>query len=415
MLQLIRNELLKLSRKSKLYIVIGFLVLITFVQCYVLYQKITDKMPEKVVKECERYIEDLKNMTVIKAGGNGETGDQGIMVTDMQGNGVKVDNAIENAEKELERAQKKLENMGRDWTVNVREELEYLGTQKEKCKTEGNDEKLEAVTTKINMLNYYLDHDMKPDDDYVMKSTIILDIITYISSFFLAIIVMMLTVESVAGENVPGTIKLLLTKPVSRGRIYLSKFFTSVIVSLGIVFIIEIAAYLIIGLVFGFGNMRAPAAIGPQYMPDPIQIARSGMGVMPVLGSTILVPLWQKLVLILLLQGLFGVTTVSFGMFLSTIMKNGISAIIFGLLTTAILTVITLQIHDYGSIKAISIIMPFLFSTYSAGDFILTGFLSSSVHSTIISIPFAVSVMVVWAVIFFVSGYRIFVKRDVLA
>lgn len=415
MWKLIKNELLKLSRKNKLYIIIGFLVLITLAQCYVLYEEITNERPEKVVKECERYIENLKSMTVIKTGGSDETGDNSFMVTDRQGNAVKVDNAIENAEKELERARRKLENMTKDWKVNVRDELTYLDTQKEKYRTEGNDGKLEAVTTQINMLNYYLDRDMKPDEDYIMKSTVIIDIITFISSYFLAIIVMMLTVESIAGENVPGTIKLLLAKPISRGRIYLSKFLTSVIMSLGIVFMIEIAAYLIIGLIFGFGNMRAPVAIGPKYIPDPIQIARDGMGVMPALGSTILVPLWQKLALVLLLQGIFSVTIVSFGMFLSTIMKSGISAIVFGLLTTAILTIITLQIRDYGSIKVISTIMPFLFSTYSAGSFILTGFLSNSVHSTIISVPFAVSVMAVWAVIFFVPGYRIFVKRDVLA
>jgi ABC-2 type transport system permease protein len=226
---------------------------------------------------------------------------------------------------------------------------------------------------------------------------------------------MMLTVDTIAFENSPATIKLLLTKPVSRGKIYISKFLASLVASIGIVIVIEGLAYLIIGLIFGFGNMGAPTAIGPKYMPDPIQIARYGMGVKPVLDSTILVPLWQKLAIVLALQAIFIVTVVSIGIFISAIMKNGISAIIFGLLSTAILTVITVQISDLGSIKIISIIMPYLFSTYSAGNLILAGYLSSSLSSTLISVPFAVLVMTSWAGLFFISGYRLFSKRDILA
>jgi len=102
-------------------------------------------------------------------------------------------------------------------------------------------------------------------------------------------------------------------------------------------------------------------------------------------------------------------------MFISVIMKNGVSAIIFGLLITVILTVMTVQLREIGSIKALSTLMPFLFSTYSAGGLILTGYLSDSLSSTVINVPFAVIVMVAWSVLFFMSGYRLFVKKDVLA
>lgn len=406
---LIKNEFLKLGRKSKLYIVIGFLVIATIIQCYGEYNKITAKAPEKIIKECEQLIWNMENMVVIQSGGS-----EGDRVNINDNIEKHIADTIEDAKKDIERAQRKLNNMERDWRENAKEEIQYLETSKEEAITEGNVAEQELINTKIKILKYHLDNDMKPDDEYIMKSTVIIDTITYLGSVFLAIVVIILTVDTIAAENSPATIKILLTKPVSRGRIYISKFLASLISSWGIVMVIEVLTFLVIGIIFGFGNMQAPTEIGPDYMPDPIQIARHGMGVQPVLNSTILIPLWQKLAIMLLLQTIFIMTVVSFGMFISAIMKNGISAIILGLLVTAMLTVITVQISDFGSFKASSVIMPYLFSTYSAGGLILNGFLSSALSSTLISLPFAILVMTSWAVLFYLLGYKVFAKKEVL-
>lgn len=398
---LIKNELLKLSRKSKLYIVIGFLTVFTAIQCYAQYVDITAKAPEKVIEECERLIENLKNatvvQTVIQTDENGET-----KTTNIE---LQVTDTIEDAKREMERARRKLERMQGDWRENLKDEIKSLETLKEEAIAEGNVTRQESIITRINMLNYHLERDIEPDEEYIMKNTVIMDIITGLGAIFLAIVVMMLTVETIAGENSSGTIKLLLTKPVSRSRIYLSKFLASLIASLGVVIAVEAAAYLIIGIIFGFGNMQALAAIGTKYVPDQIRIARYGMGVMPVLGSTTLVPL----------QSLFVVTIVSLGMFISALVKNGISAMIFGLLITAVLTIITTQVEGFGTIKAFAVTMPFLFSTYSAGSLILTGYMSEALSSTSIGVPLAIAVMTGWTSLFFAAGYRIFTKKDVLA
>jgi ABC-2 type transport system permease protein len=404
---LIKNEILKLGRKSKLYIVIAFLVLVTVIQCYAKHTEITAKTPEKIIAECERLIENMKNVTVIQHGGSGD-GEGGTVIDS-------ISETIENAKKEIERAQQIINNRGRDWRINVREEIAYYERRAEEAKAEGDVVSQESNAVKINMLNYYLDNDMKPEEEYIFKNTVILDIMTYIGNIFLFVVVMILTVETIADENSSGTIKLLLTKPVSRGKIFISKFLASLIASLGIVIIIETLAYLVIGVIFGFGNMQAPAAICTKYEPDPILIARYGMGVKPILGSTIIVPLWQKLVMVLALQTIFIVTVVSFGMLISAIMKNGISAMILGLLITTVFTVLTVQVSDFGKIKPVAIIMPYLFSTYSAGSPILTGYLSKHLNSTLIGAPFAILVMVAWAVLFFIAGLNIFAKKDVLA
>ena len=406
MKNLIKNELLKLSRKSKVYIVIAFLAISTVIQTYLQYNKIIAKSPERIIEECNNLIESLKGMTIIQSGGNGEA------TVDVES---WVDKTIEDAKKEIERAQKELENKNKDWRERLREKIKIYEEIKEEETARGNLEAVENVNTIINMYKYHLEHDIKPDEEYKMNNTVILDIITYIGNVFLAIAVMMLTVDTIAVENSPATIKLLLTKPVSRGKIYISKFVTSLIVSLGIVIAIEAIAYLIIGILFEFGNLNAPSPIGPRYESDPVRIARYGMGVKPILGSTILVPVWQKLAILLFLQILFIIAVTSLGMLISVITKNGVSSTILGFLITAVLTVITVQINDIGQIKIASTLLPYLFSTYSAGGLILSGFLSSSLSSPLISASFAAFIMIAWSVFFFIFGYKYFVKKDILA
>jgi ABC-2 type transport system permease protein len=410
---LIGNELLKLGRKNRLYIVLGFLVLITLVCGYARYVDVTGKAPEKVIRECERFIRDMQNVTIITTGGDG--GEKEVTVSDGQGNGARVEAAVERAKKDIERAKREIENRDGDWKEVAREEIADLTAERNEYAERDNDADLEAVNTMINKLNYYLDRDMRPEEDYVMTNSVILDIISFAGSIFLAVLVMMLTVDSIAGENAPGTIRLLLSKPVTRGRVYASKYFAALLASLGCVLAVELAAYLVIGVCFGFGNLRAPAAIGPKYMLDPIQIARYGMGVTPVPGSTVLVPLWQKLALLTLLQALFIATVASFGMFVSSVMKNGVQAMILGLLIIAVLTVISLQLKEFGSIRPIRAALPFLFTTYGSGELILSGYLAQALSAPAISVPFAAAVMAAWAAASFLAGYGIFVQRDVLA
>jgi ABC-2 type transport system permease protein len=393
-------------KKNRLYIATVFLAIVVALQCYAEYKEITKKAPEKIIEECERLIESMENMTVIQTGDGG--GESGYNVE------TSIDKTIEQARKEIERARRELETMDRDWRINAREEIELLKSERDEAKAEGNAEKQEQYDTKIRMLEYHLERDIEPDEEYAMKATVITDIITFIGSIFLAIVVMMLTVDTIAFENSPGTMKFLLTKPVSRNRVYLSKFIASLIASLGIVLSVELIAYLVIGIIFGFGNMLAPAAIGTRFVPDPIRIARYGIGVTPVIGSTVLVPYWQKFVTVLLMQVLYIMAVTAFGMFISAVAKNGVSALIIGLLSTAVLTVMTVQINGFGSIRAFAAVMPFLFSTYSAGGLVLSGFLSKALSSSIIGIPLAVSVMSIWAILFFVSGHAIFTRKDIL-
>ena len=92
---LIMNELLKLSRKSKFYIIIIFLAVVTATQCYLQYTKIIAKAPEKIIEECRRLIEGMENMTVVQAGKDGDGNPDDVNKW--------IDETIEDAKREIER------------------------------------------------------------------------------------------------------------------------------------------------------------------------------------------------------------------------------------------------------------------------------------------------------------------------
>ena len=78
---------------------------------------------------------------------------------------------------------------------------------------------------------------------------------------FIIIIILLITSTIVAEEFTSGTIKLLLIKPYSRGKILLSKYFTSIIFLLLIILYLILLQIFIGGYIFGFSSLKIPVII----------------------------------------------------------------------------------------------------------------------------------------------------------
>lgn len=112
----------------------------------------------------------------------------------------------------------------------------------------------------VQQLQYYLDHDVNPQTP---------NAVTFTKSFmdnavnlFIPLMVLAIASDLVSSERSTGTIKMLLTRPVRRWRILLSKLITlTLYVSLIVVTTIAIC-YLISGLVFGYVGWEAPVFVG---------------------------------------------------------------------------------------------------------------------------------------------------------
>lgn len=112
----------------------------------------------------------------------------------------------------------------------------------------------------VQQLQYYLDHDVNPDSP---------NAVTFTSSFlenavtlFIPLLVLAVASDLVSGERTAGTIKMLLTRPVRRWRILLSKLIALSLYVALIVVTASALSYAISGLAFGYGGWSAPVFVG---------------------------------------------------------------------------------------------------------------------------------------------------------
>lgn len=122
----------------------------------------------------------------------------------------------------------------------------------------------------VQQLQYYLDHDVNPNTP---------NAVTFTSSFlensvslFIPLMVLAVASDLVSSERSTGTIKMLLTRPVRRWRILLSKWVTLILyVSLIVVATVALA-YLISGLAFGYEGWGEPVFVGFETQGSDIEL-----------------------------------------------------------------------------------------------------------------------------------------------
>ncbi|MFC5531821.1 ABC transporter permease [Cohnella yongneupensis] len=112
----------------------------------------------------------------------------------------------------------------------------------------------------VQQLQYYLDHDVNPQTPNGVTFT--KTFMDNAVNLFIPLMVLAIASDLVSSERSSGTIKMLLTRPVRRWRILLSKLLTlSLYVSLIIVTTITLS-YLISGLLFGYSGWEEPVFVG---------------------------------------------------------------------------------------------------------------------------------------------------------
>ena len=118
----------------------------------------------------------------------------------------------------------------------------------------------EQMQVQIKQLQYYLDHDINPSQ--TGAPTFIRGFVENSAQLFLPLLVMIVAVDLVSSERSMGTIKLLLTRPVSRFKILLSKYIALLLSVSIIIFLFGLLSYLISAIMFGNQGWSAPVLTG---------------------------------------------------------------------------------------------------------------------------------------------------------
>lgn len=118
----------------------------------------------------------------------------------------------------------------------------------------------EQLQIQIQQSQYYLDNGINPSEPGA--PTFIRGFIENSAELFLPLLIMIIAVDLVSSERSMGTIKLLLTRPISRFNILLSKY-TVLILSVSlIIFIFGLLSYIISAVMFGNQGWSAPVLTG---------------------------------------------------------------------------------------------------------------------------------------------------------
>lgn len=177
---------------------------------------------------------------------------------------------------------------------------------------------------KLLQLKYEKKHNIEkneliPKGMYAAMETLM----SFIPLFFLIAIVLLS--DMISGEYSPNTIKALITKPISRKKIIISKFIVSIILSTSTIIISTIIFIVEAGIHLGFSDYRLPFDVGAKYVLDKSLILSSITSQMKYVSeSRKIIPLWSAIVQLILIVIVISAAIASIILFISTICKNSL-------------------------------------------------------------------------------------------
>lgn len=190
----------------------------------------------------------------------------------------------------------------------------------------------------------------------------------------------------------------------------------SVLVCILSFLIIKILAFLVLGTVFSFGSFKEPMAYYSRYIANKDLIANIGLGVKPDLSSLKMSSIFKFVVLSEVINMLFIMATVSVCLLISTLTKKSSTSIsISGVLFAVISIINTKQLDNAtGGNLVIHKVMPYLFSTYSTGELVISREIIPKIGLPFVNIPFIIFILLAWTIGCYLISNFVFVKRDIL-
>ncbi|QHW34438.1 ABC transporter permease [Paenibacillus rhizovicinus] len=243
----------------------------------------------------------------------------------------------------------------------------------------------------VQQLQYYLDHNVNPNSP---------DGVTFTRSFmsnavtlFFPLLVLSIASDLVSGERTAGTIKMLLTRPVRRWKILLSKLVAlTLYVSLTVV-VSAVLCYLISGAVFGYEGWNIPVFTGFVIQGSSIESSLVHA-----------VPQWLYLMMEAGLIWVSSMTVALMALMVSVLVRSTAASIVTMMAAVISGTILSSMSSSWHSAK-------FIFSV----NLQLTDYLAGSPPPiTGMTLGFSLFVLALWAVGSLAVSFSVFTKQDIM-
>jgi len=402
---LVKNELIKILRRSKTWIVFGLFAVAVigagFLNNYSAKQTRYYQSPQGQIDNLNRSLTMYENLNK-----NSESSEDASAKKDVENNKDQVDQIKE----QIKIQEGKLKNAGtpNGWKTDLEEEKKTLENNlQDKNMPE---EAKSYQKTRIDEINMSLDKDVKPIEEWEF------DAFNY-GNQLLQIIGLIILVSGIAvfmsdivsGESTPPTLKFLLVQPISRGKVILSKFIAVVITVVGMIGGLEIAVFGAIGAIAGFGGGQMSKVIGIQYQWDYSNLSGSGQPMLVQMqnsgvSSTRAGALLQSFGL----EILFIIACCALIFLVSSIFKSSMITMAISVIVSVASTMVCLMSATVGKVAHL------IFLNYGATNNVIDGSVSRVFNNPSFSVGLGAALMIGTIVVSYIIAHIVFSKKDVL-
>ncbi|MGM9985866.1 MAG: ABC transporter permease [Bacillaceae bacterium] len=276
-----------------------------------------------------------------------------------------------------------------DWKVALQQQI--IDTQNRLNSTGLPEEFRKMLKVRVDQQQYYLDHNINPSEPGAPTFTKLF--MEQSLSLFLPLLIMIVAIDIVSGERSDGTIKVLLTRPIKRWKILLSKYITVILSSSLVLFFVGVLSYLLSGIAFGYKGWTMPMLTG-------FEIQNGNL----ITDNVYLIPLWKYMWMVMGLAWFVVIVVGTICFMVSVLIRNtpaGMGIMLAGLITGGILTGFSTSWEG----------AKYIFSVHLS----LTDYLSGHLPALSgLTFSFSVLVLAAWAVVAILISFIVFIRQDFL-
>lgn len=243
----------------------------------------------------------------------------------------------------------------------------------------------------VQQLQYYLDHDVNPNEPNGVTFT--RTFMDNSATLFIPLLIMAIASDIVSSERSTGTIKMLLTRPVRRWRILLSKWIVLMLFSGVTIMMTALLSYLISGVVFGYGGWGLPIFTGFNISGSDVDMS-----------SVHMVPAWLYLLMQCGLIWFSSIVVAALGFMVSVLVRSTAASIVTMMATLIAGTILYNMASSWPTAKYLFMINLKL-TDYLAGT-------PAPVEG--MNLLFSIGVLAVWGGAALLVSFLVFTKQDIL-
>jgi ABC-2 type transport system permease protein len=278
-------------------------------------------------------------------------------------------------------------SQNRNWRVELQQRV--AGYQNALRRGRVSDSWARTLRAEVVRLQFYLDHDLEPDKP---TAPVVVRLVANVSGWLLPLLVAMLGSDIVSAEHAEGTDKLLLTRPVRRWKVLLSKLITLWMFATLTLFAAALLAWLVSLPILPRVGWSAPMFNGFQLKAGSVSVDQVRQ-----------LPLWHDALIAYGLQWFGLLTVASISLMLSVMFRSSAAAI--GTMIASLIagTIVTRVAPDWTAGKYLFVSALPLADYYSGSPPPYDG----------MSMTFCILLLAAWAAGATAVAFGLFTQRDV--